>query len=62
MALTQTNTQNNTKQVEHQDPTDIQKKLFVCVFRIFSFLILFLFIISLMISLRNVELPPRYCH
>ena len=26
MARTQTNTQNNTKHVEHQDATDIQKK------------------------------------
>ena len=31
MARTKTNTQTNTKHVEYQDVTDIQKKLFLCV-------------------------------
>jgi len=44
------------KHVEHQDATDIQKKLFsLC----FSFCFVF-FIISGMFSPRNVELQPWY--
>ena len=30
MARTKTNTQNDTKHVEHHDATDIQNKLFMC--------------------------------
>ena len=41
MARTQTNTQNNTKHVEQQDATDIQKNYFV-VFLGFLFYFLFL--------------------
>ena len=46
------------KHVEHQDATDIQKKLFLCFSK--TKMICLLFIISKMISWRNVELPPWY--
>ena len=54
MARTKTNTQNNTKHIEHQDATYILKKktTIFCVFRIFIFLFSVLFIISYMISPR----------
>ena len=47
------------KHVEHQDATDIQKKnIFGLLF--FFRIFLFVFIISLMISPSNVDLPPWY--
>ena len=42
MARIKTNTQNNTKHVEHQDATGIQKKNF-CVFRVFRFYFIFVY-------------------
>jgi len=58
MARTKTNTQNRTKHAEHQDATDIENKLVFVFFGFFYFD--FLFIISEMISPRNVEVPPWY--
>ena len=45
------------KHAEHLDATDIHTNNYSCVFGCFHF---FLFIISLMISRRNVALPPLY--
>jgi len=57
MACTQ---KNHTEQHKHTKSTKTQKtfrkKPIFCVFRIF----IFLFLISQMISPRNVELPPWY--
>jgi len=60
MARTKTNTQSNTK--THRTPktqqTFREKTTNSCVFFFIFLLFSFLFIISAMISARNVELPP----
>jgi len=61
MARTKTNTQNNTKNTKNiktQQP--FREKNYFCVFMIVLFSFDLLFIISLMISPGNVDLPPWY--
>jgi len=58
MARTKTNTRNNAKHVKHQDATDILKKKTILCFSDFSGVFLFVsYIMSYMISTRNVKLP-----